>query len=83
MFNRGEYLRFYPTNTPQFDILYGRRNDTESLHNQLKVKMRKMPAYGQRRQRLYLIGLVIAHNALTRAHALRDAGLPNPLDHTQ
>ena len=82
-FNRGEYLRFYPTNTPQFDILYGRRNDTESLHNQLKVKMRKMPAYGQRRQRLYLIGLVIAHNALTRAHALRDAGLPNPLDHTQ
>lgn len=82
-FARGEYLRLYPTNTPQFDVLYGRRNDTESLHNQLKVRLRKMPAYGQRRQRLYLLGLVVAHNALTRAHALRDAGLPNPLDHTQ
>ena len=28
-------------------------------------------------------GLVIAHIVLPRAHALRDADLPNPLDHTQ
>ena len=70
-FARGEYLRFYPTNTPQFDLLYGRRNDTESLHNQIKVSLRKMPAYRTRRQMLYLIGIVIAHNARTRAHARR------------
>lgn len=81
-FNRGEHLRFYPVNTVQFDLLYGRRNDTESLHNQTKIPSKKMPAYGPRTQALYLLGRVLAHNAATRAHALKGAGLPNPFDST-
>lgn len=81
-FNRGEYIRFYPTNTIHFRLLYGRRNDTESLHNQIKRYLKKMPAYGARKQLLYVLGLSITHNATTRAHALRAAGIDNPLDGT-
>lgn len=80
--NRGEYLRIHPTNTPQFTVLYGRRNDTESLHNQVKKYLPKMPAYGVLAQSLYLLGMVIAHNSMTRAQHLKRHGQPNALDGT-
>ena len=80
--NRGEYLRAHPTNTPQFTVLYGRRNDTESLHNQVKKYLPKMPAYGVPAQSLYLLGMVIAHNSMTRAQHLKRHGQPNALDGT-
>ena len=82
-FNRGENLRFYPTNTPQFDILYGRRNDTESFHAQVKLPVRRMPAYGVVGQSLYMLGMVIAHNSLTHVQDLRLRGLPNSHDGTK
>jgi hypothetical protein len=80
--NRGEFLRVHPTNTAQFSVLYGRRNDTESLHNQLKRYLPKMPAYGVEAQSLYLLGMVIAHNSVTRAQHLKRHGQPNALDGT-
>lgn len=79
---RGELLRFYSPNTPQFKALYGRRNDTESLHREEKRGLARMPAYGYRAQLLYVLGIVIGHNALTHAQALKREGKPNALDGT-
>lgn len=80
--NRGEQFRAFPVNTPMFQVLYGRRNDTESLHNQFKRYLPKMPAYGAAAQSLYILGLVIAYNSLSRAHLLKRNGRPNALDAT-
>lgn len=79
-FVRGEYMRFYPTNTAAFQVLYGRRNDTESLHNQIKRTMPRMPVYGTTKQAFFMLGLALTHNAATRAYSLRRAGLPSPFD---
>ena len=81
--NRGEYLRFYPPNTPQFQALYGRRNDSESFHRQVKRRLTRLPAYTSERQALFLTGLALASNAATRAFTRRRDGLPNALDETE
>ncbi len=65
-FNRGEYLRFYQPSSDAFSYLYGRRNDTESLHNEIKQRVRRMPSYNKRTQLLLIIGLVVAQNAKTQ-----------------
>ena len=65
--NRGEYLRLYPPGTWQFTALYGRRNDTESLHNEAKLTMPRLPAYGSTRQELFVLGLSLGYNAVTRS----------------
>lgn len=78
--NRGEHFRFYPQNTEQHQILYGRRNDTESLHRQLKRTMDRMPAYSAQRQAIFLLGVQLAHNSMTMAFERRRAGLPNVID---
>lgn len=78
--NRGEHFRFYPQNTPQHQVMYGRRNDTESLHAQLKRTMWQMPAYTSKRQALFLLGVQLAQNSLTYAYGQRRAGLPNVID---
>ena len=78
--NRGEYLRFYPPGTPQFQALYGRRNDSESFHRQVKRNLTRLPAYRARRQVLFVLGMSLLNNATARAFALRRAGQPNPLD---
>jgi hypothetical protein len=70
-FNRGELLRFYPTNTWQFGYLYGRRNDTESLHNQVKRTMPRLPAYGHLGQELFVLAYAVRNNAVARALALQ------------
>ncbi|MEI8081665.1 MAG: hypothetical protein WCI74_07460, partial [Actinomycetes bacterium] len=80
--SRADLLRFYPTNTSQFGVVYGYRNRTESVHSQMKRGMPRIPAYGVTRQTLYILGYLIGHNAVAFAlHRQRD-GLPNALDGT-
>ena len=64
-FKRGEYLRYYPPGTWQYGVLYGRRNDTESLHRELKRDMPRLPGYGTCTQELFILGYVLRHNAVT------------------
>ena len=80
--NRGEYLRFYQPGNTQFDTLYGRRNDSESFHNQVKRNLTRLPAYRSRRQVLFILGTALVNNAATRAFDLQRQGKPNPLDGT-
>lgn len=75
-----DLMRFYPVGTPQYGLLYGRRNATESVHNQYKQKAPRVPAYGRIRQTLFVIGYIATHNAVARAFHLRRAGKPNALD---
>lgn len=77
-----DLIRFYPVGTPQYGLLYGRRNATESVHRQYKRKAPRVPAYGATRQTLFVIGYVATHNAVARAFHLRRDGKPNPLDGT-
>lgn len=72
-FNRGEYLRFYQPSSDAFSYLYGRRNDTESLHNEIKQRIKRMPSYNKRTQLLLVIGIVVAQNAKTQAFERRRA----------
>lgn len=62
---QGELQRVFPVGTPEYDYLYGRRNDTESLHNQIKHTITRMPAYGAELQRVLLLGFQLIHNAHT------------------
>lgn len=78
--NRGELLRFYPPNTPQFQVLYGRRNDSESFHRQVKRRLPRLPAYRAERQVVFVMGLALVNNATSRAFVLKRSGLPGPLD---
>lgn len=64
-FKRGEYLRYYPPGTWQYGVLYGRRNDTESLHRELKREMPRLPAYGTITQELFILGFAVRYNAVT------------------
>ena len=75
-----DLMRFYPVGSPQFGLLYGRRNATESVHRQYKRKAERVPAYGYTRQLLFVIGYIATHNAVARAFHLRRAGKPNALD---
>lgn len=75
-----DLMRFYPVGTPQYGLLYGRRNATESVHRQYKRKAERVPAYGYTRQLLFVFGYIATHNAVARAFHLRRAGKPNALD---
>jgi hypothetical protein len=75
-----DLMRFYPVGTPQYGLLYGRRNATESVHRQYKRKAERVPAYGYTRQLLFVLGYIATHNAVARAFHLRRAGKPNALD---
>ena len=75
--SRPELARFYPTDSPQFGVLYGRRNATESVHRQYKRRAVRVPAYGHIRQTLYVLGFVTMHNAVAVQMAARAAGEPN------
>ena len=75
-----DLMRLYPVGTPQYGLLYGRRNATESLHRQYKRKAERVPAYGYTRQLLFVLGYIATHNAVARAFHLRRAGKPNALD---
>lgn len=75
--SRTELARFYPTNSEQFAVLYGRRNATESVHRQYKRRAERVPAFGVLSQTLYVLGYVATHNAVAEQLQLRADGKPN------
>lgn len=64
-FNRGEYVRLYSPSDPRFHVLYGRRNDTESTHNQIKHRMARMRSYSPEGQTVIALGIWVSHNVQT------------------
>ncbi|MCB0921314.1 MAG: hypothetical protein KDC08_05815 [Actinobacteria bacterium] len=68
-FKRGEYLRYYPPGSWQYGVLYGRRNDTESLHREMKREMPRLPGYGTTTQELFILGYALRNNAVTENRA--------------
>jgi len=80
---RADLARFYPVGTPQFDLLYGRRNTSESFHAKMKRTMPRIPAYGRLRQDLFMLGYQVANNAIALAFHAQRAGQPNALDDTR
>lgn len=80
--SRADLARFYPTNSPQFGYIYGRRNSSESMHSKMKRTMPVLPAYGARLQSLYMLGYMIANNAISMAFGKKRRGEPNALDGT-
>lgn len=80
--SRADLARFYPVGSPQFDYLYGRRNTSESFHAKMKRTMPRLPAYGRVRQDLFMLGYMVANNAIALAFTARRHGAPNALDFT-
>lgn len=68
-FNREEYLRAIPQGDPDFDRLFGLREDAESGNAWLKSKLRdgRANTVSRRRQHLDLIGHQLLRNATTLA----------------
>lgn len=75
--SRGELLRYYPTGSAQFGVLYGRRNDTEALHSHMKKTMPRLPAYGTEAQSLFVLAYAVRSNAVARNLAVRAQSLPS------
>lgn len=63
-FNRGEYLRLYAPGSEPFNVLYGRRNDTENSHANFKSRMPRMRAYGAQMQTMVMLGLMLQENVV-------------------
>lgn len=63
--SRADIARAYPAGADAFEEIYGWRNQTESMHAQLKNKMRRLPAYGAKKQTLFVLGAQIMTNALS------------------
>ncbi|MEI6623816.1 MAG: hypothetical protein WCP28_18135 [Actinomycetes bacterium] len=80
--SRADLARLYPVGSPQFGFLYGRRNSSESIHAKMKRYMPTMPAYGALGQLLYVLGFMVANNALALAFVAKRLGQPNALDGT-
>lgn len=59
----GEYVRTYPPKSELFNQVYGWRNDTESLHAQLKRRRTRMPAHGAAAQQISIVLWALWHNA--------------------
>lgn len=79
--NRGEVVRLYPTDSPQFDYVYGGRNDTEGWHADIKRMRLNFPdtILGQE---LFMVSTGIAHNAVAHAQWRKTNALPNALENT-
>lgn len=77
-FNRAEHLRIIPPSDPDYDRLYGRRNDTESGHRVLDDSLwrERAPHLGMRRNWWHLICHAAYLNAQALALARRRAALP-------
>ncbi|MDQ6934632.1 MAG: hypothetical protein M3130_05015, partial [Actinomycetota bacterium] len=67
-FNRTEYLRITPTTTTHHARLYGMRQDSESLNNQLERAFygRRLPAWGVHNQTSIVLLAAVAENAWAR-----------------
>ncbi len=74
-FNRAENVRQIPPGDPDFETLYRRRNDAESINRHLDdtLWLRRAHSVGWRRQLLNLITYAIGVNAMSmhvRRHGL-------------
>ena len=65
-FNRTENLRPIPSDDPDFDRLYGRRNDAESINRHLDdtLWLRRAHSIGHHRQTLNLLTYALCVNGL-------------------
>ncbi|MDP9950020.1 MULTISPECIES: hypothetical protein [Streptomyces] len=80
-FHRAEYLQQIPEATLAHQLVYPYRSDAESLHNQLDQSMwnRRMISYGLERQKIFMLGFVLAQNATSqRLHFARRASDNQP-----
>jgi hypothetical protein len=66
-FNRTENVRPIPPSDPDFQALYGRRNDSESLNRALDDTMflGRAHSLGQARQKVEILGWALLVNSLT------------------
>ncbi|MDX2378745.1 MAG: hypothetical protein QNM02_03180 [Acidimicrobiia bacterium] len=66
-FNRAENVRQIPPGDPDFEILYRRRNDAESINRHLDdtLWLRRAHSVGNRRQLLNMITYALGVNALS------------------
>lgn len=69
-FNRTEHLRAFPPGSSQYQDLYGRRADTESLNRQLEDAcwQKRANCYGALRVHADTLGFALGQNAI--AHYL-------------
>lgn len=79
--NWGEYVRVFAPGSPQFRLLYGARNDTESRHTNLKARVKYLPA-DVAGQEIRLLGAAMAMNALAWQFHLHAFGEANVFDNT-
>lgn len=80
-YNWGEVIRVFAPRSEAFRYLYGGRNDTEARHNDIKSRIKYMPA-SIRGQELRLLGAAIVINAVSWQSHLQAHGRPNVLDDT-
>jgi hypothetical protein len=68
-FNRTENVRPIPADDPDFQRLYPRRNDAESINRNLDdtLWLRRAHSQGRQRQTLNLLGYALMTNSLARA----------------
>ena len=66
-FNRAENVRQIPPGDPDFEILYRRRNDAESINRHLDdtLWLRRAHSVGNQRQLLNMITYALGVNALS------------------
>lgn len=66
-FNRAENVRQIPPGDPDFEVMYRRRNDSESINRHLDdtLWLRRAHSVGHRRQLLNLITYALGVNSLT------------------
>ena len=76
-FNRAENVRQIPPGDPDFEVLYRRRNDAESINRHLDdtLWLRRAHSIGNRRQLLNMITYALGVNALSM-HARRQGLAP-------
>jgi hypothetical protein len=67
--NRAHHLRAIPPGDPDFDGLYARRVDAESMNRQLEdtLFLKKAHSVGHLRQESDMLGFALMVNAVTRA----------------
>ncbi|MBB5122737.1 hypothetical protein AF335_05040 [Streptomyces eurocidicus] len=67
-FHRAEHLQQIPQHTRAHQLAYPYRSDSESVHNQFDQSLwnQRMISYGLERQKVYVLGFALAHNATSR-----------------
>ncbi|MEU5425865.1 hypothetical protein AB0H73_09680 [Streptomyces olivoreticuli] len=79
-FHRAEHLQQIPQHTLAHQLAYPYRSDSESVHNQFDQSLwnRRMISYGLERQKIFVLGFVLSHNATS--HRIHRDHHPTPAD---